>query len=87
MLSRNNVSSEEWTLHPHAVQIIWEVFGRARADLFASEDNSHFPRMAQPSALCFLPSCSATAVTQVSQGTTAQAYYNSPSLEEPTVGV
>ncbi len=28
--SRNNVSSEEWTLHPLAVQKIWEIFGRAR---------------------------------------------------------
>ncbi len=43
MLSRNNVSSEEWTLHPLSVQNIWEVFGRARVDLFASEDNSHCP--------------------------------------------
>ncbi len=43
MLSRNNVSSEEWTLHPLAVQKIWEVFCRARADLFASKDNSHCP--------------------------------------------
>ncbi len=43
MLSRNNVSSEEWTLHPLTVQRIWEVSGRARVDLFASEDNSHCP--------------------------------------------
>ncbi len=43
MLSRNNVSSEEWTLHPLAIQKIWEVFGRTRVDLFASEDNSHCP--------------------------------------------
>ncbi len=43
MLSRNNVSSGEWMLHPLAVQIIWEVYGRARVDLFASEDNSHCP--------------------------------------------
>ncbi len=41
MLSRNNVFSEEWTLHPLAFQRIWEGFGRARVDLFASEDNSH----------------------------------------------
>ncbi len=41
MLLRDNVSSEEWTLHPLTVQKIWEVFGRARVDLFASEDNSH----------------------------------------------
>ncbi len=43
MLSRNNVSSEEWMLHLLAVKRIWEVLGRARVDLFASEDNSHCP--------------------------------------------
>ncbi len=43
MLSRNNVSSEEWTLHPLAVQKIWEVFGRGRVNLFASKDISHCP--------------------------------------------
>ncbi len=45
------------------------------------------PRMAQPSALCFPPSRSATTGTQTSQGATAQADSNSPPLEEPTVGV
>ncbi len=43
MLSRNNVSSEEWMLHPFTVQRIWEIFGKARVDLFASKDNSHCP--------------------------------------------
>ncbi len=43
MLSRNNVSSEEWMLHPLAVQRIWEIFGRAWVDLFAAKDNSHCP--------------------------------------------
>ncbi len=43
MLSRNNVSSEEWTLHRLTVQKIWEIFGKARVDLFASKDNSHCP--------------------------------------------
>ncbi len=28
---------------PARVQIIWEIFGRARVDLFASKDNSHCP--------------------------------------------
>ncbi len=93
MLSRNNVSSEEWMLHPLAVQRIWKVFGRARVDLFTSKDNSHCPiffykehacpspRMGQLSALCFPP------VAGESQGKTAQADSNSPPLEEPTVGV
>ncbi len=43
--------------------------------------------MAQPSALCFSPSRSATAGTQASQGTTAQVDCKSPPLEEQTVGV
>ncbi|KAL0176731.1 hypothetical protein M9458_029061, partial [Cirrhinus mrigala] len=43
MLSRSNVPSGEWTLHPQTVQKIWEVFGKAEVDLFASEDNSHCP--------------------------------------------
>ncbi len=98
MLSRNNVSSEEWILHPLAVQRIWEILGKARVDLsppkttltaqsFFKEHGCPGPRIAQPSALCFPPSRSATAGTQASQGATAQADSNSPPLEEPTVGV
>ncbi len=30
------ISSEEWTLHRLTVQKIWEIFGNARVDLFAS---------------------------------------------------
>jgi hypothetical protein len=41
MLSRNNVPSEEWMLHPQTVQKIWQIFGRAEVDLFASKDNAH----------------------------------------------
>ncbi len=79
MLSRNNVSSEEWTLHPFAVQRILEVFGRARVDLFASEDNSHCPifftrctdalahEWPSPALYAFPPSHSATAGTQASR--------------------
>ncbi len=43
MLSRSNVPSEEWMLHPHVVQKIWKIFGKAEVDLFASKDNSHCP--------------------------------------------
>ncbi|XP_016333453.1 uncharacterized protein LOC107681650 [Sinocyclocheilus anshuiensis] len=43
MLSRSNVPSGEWMLHPQTVQRIWEIFGKAEVDLFASEDNSHCP--------------------------------------------
>ncbi len=69
ILSRNNVSSEEWTFHPLSVKRICEIFRRAQVDLFASKDNSHCPiflgarmehgcpgpRIAQPSTLCFFP--------------------------------
>ncbi len=43
MLSRKNISSEEWTLHPLTVQRIWETFGKVRVDLFTSKDDSHCP--------------------------------------------
>ncbi len=41
MLSRSNVPSEEWMLHPQVVQKIWKTFGKAEVDFFASKDNSH----------------------------------------------
>ncbi len=41
MLSRSNVPSDEWTLHPQMVQVILGIFGRPEVDLFASEDNTH----------------------------------------------
>ncbi len=75
---------------PSAVSnmIIWEVFGRARVDLFASEDNSHCPIFFTKSTDALVhewPSLPLFAGTQASQGTTAQAYSNSPPLEKPTV--
>ncbi len=45
MLSRNNVSSEEKDAPPARGSENWEAFGRARIDLFASEDNSHCPNI------------------------------------------
>ncbi len=36
MLSRSNVPSGKWTLHPQMVQIIWGIFDRPEVDLFAS---------------------------------------------------
>ncbi len=45
-------------------------------NLFYKEHGCPGPRMAQPSALCFPPSRFATAGTQASQGTTAQADSN-----------
>ncbi len=84
MLSRKNISSEEWTLHPLTVQRIWQGSSRplrlqrrlSLPNLFYKEHGCPGPRMAQPSALCFPPSRFATAGTQASQGTTAQADSN-----------
>ncbi len=56
-------------------------------NLFHKEHGRPGPRVAQPSALCVPSNRSATAGTQTSQGTTAQASSNSPPLEEPAVGV
>ena len=43
-LSRNNVPAGEWSLHPQTVQLLWETFGRAQVDLFASHENAHCPK-------------------------------------------
>ncbi len=59
MLSRSNVPSEEWMLHPRTVRMIWKIFGKAEVDLFASKDSSHCPTyyskvrdtLAQPSSM------------------------------------
>ena len=42
-LSRIQPLSGEWRLHPQTVQLIWEQFGDAQVDLFASLDSSHCP--------------------------------------------
>ncbi len=91
MLSRNNVSSEESTLHPLVVQKIWEVFGRARVDLFASEDNSHCPIFFTKSTDTLShewPSLLLYAFPPVaSQGTKEQADSNSPPLYVDCLGL
>ncbi|XDV29214.1 hypothetical protein PO909_032357 [Leuciscus waleckii] len=35
------VAQGDWRLHPQAVQLIWDHFGAAQIDLFASPDSSH----------------------------------------------
>ena len=42
-LSRNNVPTGEWSLHPQTVRLLWQRFGRAEVDLFASPENAHCP--------------------------------------------
>ncbi|KAL0161520.1 hypothetical protein M9458_045245, partial [Cirrhinus mrigala] len=78
MLSRSNVPSGEWTLHPQTVQKIWEVFGKAETTLIAQytfrRTEMRWP-MTGPTSSC----------TQASQGTESQAPPGGPSLEEPTV--
>ncbi|XDV11895.1 hypothetical protein PO909_000690 [Leuciscus waleckii] len=40
-LSRVRPLAGEWRLHPQTVQLIWDQFGDAQVDLFASHDSSH----------------------------------------------
>ncbi|XP_051951575.1 uncharacterized protein LOC127621849 [Xyrauchen texanus] len=42
-LSRQRLPSGEWRLHLQSVQLIWEWFGNAQVDLFASQETSHCP--------------------------------------------
>ncbi|XDV35147.1 hypothetical protein PO909_005149 [Leuciscus waleckii] len=41
MLSRNGIPQGEWRLHPGTVQLIWNHFGRAEINLFATDENTH----------------------------------------------
>ncbi|KAA0701345.1 hypothetical protein E1301_Tti024361 [Triplophysa tibetana] len=43
MLSRQGLRPGEWRLHPEVVKQIWERFGQAEIDLFASQETSHCP--------------------------------------------
>ncbi|KAI2650071.1 Transposon Ty3-G Gag-Pol polyprotein [Labeo rohita] len=94
MLSRSNVPSGEWMLHPQTVQKIWEVFGKAEVDLFASKDNSHcpiyffrkremrWPTIGPTSSCMLFPDVFDSSNTQTSQGTTSQAPPGGPALED-----
>ncbi|XP_038158400.1 uncharacterized protein LOC119794765 [Cyprinodon tularosa] len=44
LLSRGNPRYREWKLHSGVVAQIWERYGHAEVDLFASEENAHCPR-------------------------------------------
>ncbi|XP_038147769.1 uncharacterized protein LOC119787801 [Cyprinodon tularosa] len=44
LLSRGNPRYREWKLHSEVVAQIWERYGHAEVDLFASEENAHCPR-------------------------------------------
>ncbi|XP_056593677.1 uncharacterized protein LOC130412904 [Triplophysa dalaica] len=43
MLSREGLPHGEWRLHPDSVRSIWERFGTAEVDLFATSENAHCP--------------------------------------------
>ncbi len=44
MLSRKGMPQGEWRLHPESVRMIWNRYGRAVVDLFATSENTHCPR-------------------------------------------
>ncbi|XP_057211386.1 uncharacterized protein LOC130567370 [Triplophysa rosa] len=43
MLSRGGLSQGEWRLHPDSVRMIWDRFGKAEVDRFATSENAHCP--------------------------------------------
>ncbi|XP_042583419.1 uncharacterized protein LOC109076134 [Cyprinus carpio] len=43
LLSRQSLEEGEWRLHPQVVDLIWQKFGRAEVDLFASSMTTHCP--------------------------------------------
>ncbi len=43
MLSRRRIPQGEWRLHPESVQMIWNLYGEAEVDLFATSENAHCP--------------------------------------------
>ncbi len=43
LLSRGNPRYGEWRLNPEVVRLVWERFGRASVDLFASRENAQCP--------------------------------------------
>ncbi|KAK9533173.1 hypothetical protein VZT92_008331 [Zoarces viviparus] len=45
LLSRGNPLYGEWTLHPQVVKQVWQTYGQADVDLFASQENAHCPRL------------------------------------------
>ncbi|KAI2656145.1 Transposon Ty3-G Gag-Pol polyprotein [Labeo rohita] len=77
MLSRSNVPSGEWMLHPQTVQKIWEIFGKAEGCVGS--------RLAQPPSVCFSPDILDPSGSQESQGTGSQAPPGGSSVEEPTM--
>ncbi len=99
MLSRSNVPSEEWMLHPQVVQKIWKILWQGRSRPFRlqrqlSLPNLLFegqgrvgPRLAQPPPLCIPPDRPASTGRQACQGTGSQGAIGGPLVEKPTLVV
>ena len=45
---RHQVTSTEWSLHPHVVEAIWLRWGTPQVDLFATRDNNKLPTFVSP---------------------------------------
>ncbi len=43
MLSRRRIPQGDWRLHPESVRMIWNLYGEAEVDLFATSENAHCP--------------------------------------------
>ncbi|KAL0180346.1 hypothetical protein M9458_025788 [Cirrhinus mrigala] len=85
MLSRRNVPLEEWMLHPQMVQRIWEIFGKAEVNLFASEDNTHCPTYFLKNKDALAHEWPDLLLYTQSQGSETQGAVSGPLLEEQTL--
>ena len=45
---RHQVTSTEWSLHPHVVEAMWSRWGTPQVDLFATRDNFKLPTFVSP---------------------------------------
>ncbi len=98
MLSRSNVPSEEWMLHPQVVQKVLEDLWQGRSRPFRLQRQLSLPkllfegqgrvgpRLAQP-PLCTPPDRPASTGRQAYQGTGSQGAIGGPLVEEPTLVV
>ncbi len=89
MLSRSNVPSEEWMLHPQVVQKIWKTFGKAEvafsppkttltAQLIIRRTGTRWPTTGPTSSLCIPPITLLPQVVGVSGNRVTRCYWWPP---------
>ncbi len=99
MLSRRRIPQGEWRLHPESVQMIWNLYGEAEVDLFATSENAHYPlffslshsplrahnALASSQALCVSSDQNIASGVMQDQGGASVSDTHSPELAEPAL--